>query len=96
MKKASKFTVALDDVKERAWLIELECIGVNITAFGRKLALFSAIPFSRFSLHMSRFFVEYFELGKCALCAVLSAKWNSDHSLISFHCLAKLMRSINL
>ena len=35
-------------------------IGVNTTAFGRKLTLFSAIPLFTF-----RFFVvEYFELGK--------------------------------
>ena len=38
-------------------------IGVNITAFGRKLTLFSAIPLSRFSLKMSRFFA-CFELEK--------------------------------
>ena len=31
-------------------------IGVNITAFGRKLTLFRAIPLSRFSLKMSRLF----------------------------------------
>ena len=34
-------------------------IGVNITAFGRKLTLFSAIPLSRFSLKMSRFFAFF-------------------------------------
>ena len=40
-------------------------IGVNITAFGRKLTLFSTIPLSRLSLKMSRFFVcAYFELAK--------------------------------
>ena len=38
-------------------------IGVNITAFGRKLTLFRAIPLSRFSLKMSRFFA-CFELEK--------------------------------
>ena len=38
-------------------------IGVNITAFGRKLTLFTAIPLSRFSLKMSRFFA-CFELEK--------------------------------
>ena len=38
-------------------------IGVNSTAFGRKLTLFSAIPLSRFSLKMSRLF-SYFELEK--------------------------------
>ena len=54
-------------------------IGVNITAFGRKLMLFfSANPLSRFSLKISHFFVAYFELGKCALCAPLGVKWNSD------------------
>ena len=42
---------------------ESEGIGVNITAFGRKLTLFSAIPLSRFSLRMSRFF-WYLELEK--------------------------------
>ena len=31
-------------------------IGVDSTAFGRKLTLYSAIPLSRFSLKMSRFF----------------------------------------
>ena len=34
----------------------LYTIGVNSTAFGRKLTLFSAIPLSRFSLKMYRFF----------------------------------------
>ena len=38
-------------------------IGVNSTAFGRKVTLGSATPFSRFSLKMSRFFA-YFELEK--------------------------------
>ena len=38
-------------------------IGVNSTAFGRKLTLFSTIPLSRFSLKMSRF-LAYFELEK--------------------------------
>ena len=38
-------------------------IGVNTTAFGRKLTLFSAIPLCRFSLKMSRFFA-YLELEK--------------------------------
>ena len=33
-------------------------IGVNMTAFGRKLTLFSAVPLSRFSLKMSRFFLR--------------------------------------
>ena len=34
-------------------------IGVNITVFGRKLILFSAIPLSRFSLKLSRFFCAF-------------------------------------
>ena len=38
-------------------------IGVNITAFGRKLKLFNAIPLSCFSLKMFRFFA-YFEQWK--------------------------------
>ena len=38
-------------------------IGDNTTAFRRKLTLFSAIPLSRFSLQMPRFFA-YFEFGK--------------------------------
>ena len=42
----------------------LHSIGVNIAAFGRKITLFCAIPLSRFSLKMSRFFFAYFELEK--------------------------------
>ena len=38
-------------------------IGVNSSAFGRKLTLFSAIPLSRFSLKMSRF-LGVFPVGK--------------------------------
>ena len=69
-------------------------IGVNATAFGRKLTLFSAIALSRFSLKMSRFFA-HFELGKKrSRCALLSVKWNSDESATSFHCSSKLMRSV--
>ena len=34
-------------------------IGVDITAFGRKLTLFSVIPLSRFSLKMSLFFADF-------------------------------------
>ena len=52
-------------------------IGVNINAVRLKLTLFSAIPLSLFSLKMSRFFA-YYNFEKCALCAVLSIKWNSD------------------
>ena len=48
-------------------------IGVNITTFGRKLTLFSAIPFFRFSLKMSRFFV-YFRDWKNALYHMRSAE----------------------
>ena len=43
----------------------------------------SAIPLSRFSLKMSRFFVANFELEQCALCALLSVKWNSEDSAIN-------------
>ena len=46
-------------------------IGVNITAFGRKLTLFSAIPLSRFSLSCPPFCV--FRVGKNALYALCSA-----------------------
>ena len=47
-----------------SWTLSATFIGVNSTAFGRKLTLFcSAIPLSRFPLKMSRFFA-YFELGK--------------------------------
>ena len=46
---------------------------VNITAFGLKLTLFSAIPLFRFSLNISRFFA-YFKLGKNALCMRRSAQ----------------------
>ena len=46
-------------------------IGVNITAFGRKLTLFSAIPLSRFSLKTSRFFLRVSSWKKCTLCALL-------------------------
>ena len=42
--------------------IEDNIIGVNSTAFGRKPRFFRAIPLSRFSLKMSRFFFAYFEL----------------------------------
>ena len=45
-------------------------IGVNITAFGRKLTLFRAIPLSRFSLKMSRF-LRVSSWKKCTLCALL-------------------------
>ena len=44
----------------------------NITAFGRKLTLYSAIPLSRFSLKMCRFF-GVFRVGKNALYALCSA-----------------------
>ena len=69
------------------------CMGVNSTAFGRKLTLFSAIPLSRLSLKMSHFFA-YFELEKMrSRCALFSVKWNSDDSATSFHCSTKLIRS---
>ena len=47
-------------------------IGVNITAFGRKLAFFSAIPLSRFSLKISRFLlrISSWENALYALCSV--------------------------
>ena len=46
-------------------VIFMVSIGINSTAFGRKLTLFfSAIPLSRFSLKMSRFFFAYFEFEK--------------------------------
>ena len=71
-----------------------DAIGVSITAFERKLTLFfSAIPFSRFSLKMSRFFADFESGKKCALCALLSVKWNSDDSATSLQCSAKLIRS---
>ena len=38
-------------------------IGVNITAFGRKLTLFSTIPLSQFSLKMSRFFATIIDFA---------------------------------
>ena len=66
-------------------------IGVNITAFGRKLTL-SAIPLSRFSLKCPAYFA-YFEFEKCAL---LSVKWNSDDSATTFQYSAKLIRSAKL
>ena len=46
-------------------------IGVNI---GRKLTLFSAIPLSRFSLKMSRFFLRISSWKKCALCALQTTR----------------------
>ena len=57
---------------------------------------FSAIPLSRFSLKMSRFFLGISSLKKCTLCALLSVKWNSDDSATSFQCSAKLIRSAKL
>ena len=70
-------------------------IGVSITAFGLKLTLISAILLSRFSLNMSRFFA-YLELEKCALCALLSVKLNSNDSATSIQCSTKLIRSAKL
>ena len=72
-------------------------ICVNITAFGRKLTLFSAIPLSRFSLKMFRIFCVLGILRKkSALCALLSVKWTSDDLATSFHCSAKIIRSAKL
>ena len=68
-------------------------MGVNTTAFGRKLTLFSAITLSRFSLKMSRFFLGISSWKKCTLSALISVKWNSDESATSFPCSAKLTRS---
>ena len=72
---------------------QLPCIGVNITAFGRKLTLFSTIPLSRFSLKMSRFFA-YFELERMRSMRSFSFKWNSDDSATSFQCSTKLVTMI--
>ena len=51
---------------------------------------------SRFSLKMSHFFLHIWCCKKCALCAPLSVKWNSDDSATSFQCSAKLIRSAKL
>ena len=76
-------------------LIRLSCIliGVNITALGRKLTLFSAIPLSRVFFLKCPAFLVYFELEKIALCTLLSVKWNPDDWATSFQCSAKLIRS---
>ena len=65
-----------------------EVIGVNITAFGRKLKL----RFLAFHLKCPAFFADL-ELEKCAL---FSVKWNLDDSATSFLCSAKLIRSAKL
>ena len=66
-------------------------IGVNITAFGRKLTLLAPSRFPAFLLKCPTFFA-YLELEKCALCARLRVKWNSDDSATSLQCSAKLIR----
>ena len=48
--------------------------------------------FPAFHLKCPAFFA-YFDLKKCALCALHSVKWNSDNSATSFQCLTKLIRS---
>ena len=73
------------------------CIDVNITAFGRKLTLlFSAIPLSAFHLKCPAFLLRILSWEKCALCALLSVKWNSDDSATSVQSSAKLIRSAKL
>ena len=50
-------------------------MGVNITAFGRKLALFQRLP----AFHLKcPVFLRISSWKKCALCALLSVKWNSE------------------
>ena len=51
---------------------ESDAIGVNSSAFGYKFTLFNAIPLSRFSLKMSRFF-GVFRVRKNAPLALFSA-----------------------
>ena len=65
--------------------------GVNITAFGRKLTLFSAIPLSRFSLKMSRFFA-YFKLEKNALYARCSASCGTQTTRQPANSLCKIFK----
>ena len=58
---------------------------------------FSAIPLSRFpAFHLKcpAFFLCISSWKKCALCTLLSVKWNSDDSATSFQCLAKLIRCV--
>ena len=62
---------------------------------GVNSSIFSATPFCRFSLKMSRFFCIS-SWKKCALCALLRVKWNSDDSVTSFQCSLNLIRSAKL
>ena len=49
--------------------------------------------FPAFHLKCPAFFLRISSWKKCALCALLSVKWNSDDSATSFLCSAKLIRS---
>ena len=66
-------------------------IGVNITDFGRKLTLFSAIPLSPFSLKMSPFFA-HFELEKNALYSASSGLGNQLSVLSKANSLCKIVK----
>ena len=77
--------VGLQITKQNSIIIEDNVIGVNSTAFGRKLMLFRAIPLSRFSLKMSRFF-GVFRVGKNALYALFSASSGTQTTLQPASC----------
>ena len=68
----------------------------TIPLSGVNSSFFSAIPLSRFSLKMYRFFLHIWSWKKCALCTLLSVKSNSDDSATSFLSWAKLIRSAKL
>ena len=75
------------------------CIGVNTTAFGRKLTLFSTIPLSRFSLKMSRFFLGISRWKKMHSIRSVQRQMlthYSDDSATAFQYSAKLIRSAKL
>ena len=86
-----------EEVRRCFWAQERKRHIKHITTFGRKLTLFSAIPLSRFSLQMSRFFCV-FRAGKNALYALCSASNGTQTTgqPCSFQCSAMLIPSAKL